>query len=955
MFQSYENSQPPTTSNSFPTTVIPLDDLTVSQTSSKKQPPSSTEKVKSKLSTVTSNSASSKQNNMSNSNSGNSNGKKKDNNQKPIHESDVDMENLPVIQGSFEITKTDADIAQKRSNANQKPASTQSSVTSTLKPFIVSPASTIRIKSHHEKPLAPKSTETTTKTATTRAPVTSTTTMTTTKTATDLHLRETATVGIAKIEKTNIKGSGADEKLKKNFSTSSPILKTLENTFGNDEEENNNSRSDEEEEKELPKLDVSLFTSAPILDEQPWRPIQPVPNQIKSTYPNQITTSTTATPTTISSSNNKNNNEKNIFESPTDSLDIFRSPFKPNPPENVLFRNKFVDPVNDTNDSSVFYQSFYNPNFSAGDLAIEKLGIDTLRPYPLPVNKIDLNENQNSPQFKPLGEDDEIKKNGSSNSKTDKSDDIKINYDEEKFEHLGGGVIAMIAKKPETNDSYSSKVLVVGNVNDTHRREGEIIHHGVVVDNEGENENLKNVTESTANLSDIFQELLDLEGADEALNFTMTDNNKLESRIISDDSIEDISSSTEQQQILTSPSTSTLSSAAVAEKEKLNFMNMKEFIVQMQKNKSSDEVENSSEMEKDDDEDDNADVENKNNDDGGVRAIFGDSKTLTKTTEKSTTTYVEVETLKYTPTSAPITHSTMASLPQLFPEIVHKWEFVNGTSTNSTETSMTKKIFNETLQAVVVENSQTTSPPPSSSLSNSQKQETDFDDFKANRTGDDKPTDLQELSSIFDTLFPKLGMKPIDTASKTPPFAQQNNKLKNNNNNSSRNRTTTKKINSNNTTPISKQRPAANKLSSQTKAHATTTKFPLTTTKSSSTHRKSTSATPATTMKDKLFTSSGSSSEVGVIGEAEVEPVDPTQYDEMLSLATSSTFSRIPSSTTPSLITLLPAKSNSGIRNFNPRLKLASRTSNSQQSSGEQRKIELPKNFVVKTSMTFDA
>lgn len=30
-------------------------------------------------------------------------------------ESDIDMDNLPVIQGSFEITKTDADITQKRS------------------------------------------------------------------------------------------------------------------------------------------------------------------------------------------------------------------------------------------------------------------------------------------------------------------------------------------------------------------------------------------------------------------------------------------------------------------------------------------------------------------------------------------------------------------------------------------------------------------------------------------------------------------------------------------------------------------------------------------------------------------------------------------------------------------------------------------------------------------------
>lgn len=894
--QNYENSQPPSTSNSFPTTVIPLDDLAVSSTSSKKQPSSSTEKTKSKLSTVTSNLTISKQQNTS-SNSGS--GKKKDNNQKPIHESDVDMENLPVIQGSFEITKTDADIAQKRSNANQRPASTQSSVTSTLKPFFITPASTIRIKSH-EKPSAKTSVKSADVTKATTTPA-STTTTTTMRNAELQQKTSTVPTGIAKIEKTN---KVAVESFQHDFSTSSPILKTLQNTF-----------NDNIDDKELPKLDVSLFTSAPVLDEQPWRPIQPVPSQMKSSsFPNQITTTESTMPS---------DNEDNIFESPADSLDIFRSPFKSNSPENVMFRNKFADPVNDTNDSSVFYQSFYNPNFSAGDLAIEKLGIDTLRPYPLPVNKIDLNENQNSPQFKPLGEKregEEIKRNGS-NSNNDNRNDIKINYDEEKFEHLGGGVIA---KKPETNESK-----VVGNVNDAH---GSVPF--VVINNEGANENMmKNVTESTANLSDIFQELLDLEGADDALNFTMTDNNKLESRIISDDSIEDISSSTEQQ-IVTSPSTTTTSA------EKLNFMNMKEFIVQMQRNKSSDEVENSSEMENDDDDEDG----------GGVDTIFGGNDGKAKTTEKSTTTYVEVETLKYTPTSAPITHSTVSS-PQLFPDIVHKWEFVNGTSTNSTESSITKKIFNETLQAVVVENSQTTSPS-SSSFSHSQK--TKIDDFQANRTGDEKPANLQELSSIFDTLVSKLGMKPIDTASKTPPFSQQNSKLKNGAN--SRNRTTTKKMNSksSNTTPISKQRPTTNKFSSQTKAFATTTQVPLTT--KLSTYRKSTTTMSSitshqmTTTKEKLFTSPGSSSEIGVIGEAEVEPVDPTQYDEMLSLATSSTFSRFPSTTTPSLITLLPAKSNSGIRNFNPRLKLAPRTSSS---SGER--IELPKNFVVKTSMTFDA
>ena len=111
--------------------------------------------------------------------------------------------------------------------------------------------------------------------------------------------------------------------------------------------------------KDLPKLDAGLFTSAPILDNEPWRPINPSPDQIKANIPTLTT-------------------EANILTS-TESPDILRSPFNPNPQENVMYRNKFVDPemiypLNETNDS-VFYQSFYKPDFASADLAIEKLGI----------------------------------------------------------------------------------------------------------------------------------------------------------------------------------------------------------------------------------------------------------------------------------------------------------------------------------------------------------------------------------------------------------------------------------------------------------------------------------------------------------------------------------------------------------------------------------------------------
>lgn len=732
-----------------PTTVIPLDDL--SSLSSSKRLSTSTERAKSKLSTATSAAATSKFT---------AGGRRKEN-QKPIHETDVDMENLPVIQGSFEITKTDADIAQKRSDASQRTASTVSLAANTLKPFYISPASSMKIKSSERL---------STTAPTIRANASeSILEMFFQHQQQQLHQKIKEPAVTAKIEKINKNGETSVDK-----STTEPATTTTTTTskpFDYEESQIN---------KDLPKLAPSLFTSPPVLDNEPWRPINPSPSQIKVNFPATLTTEASDSTT-------------------TDSPDDFRGPFNPYPPENVMYRNKFVDPetMYDANDTdSVFYQSFYNPDFSAGDLAIEKLGVADVKPYPLPVNKIDLNENKNVPEFKPL--------------ETGESDDVKMNYDEDKFEHLGGGVIA---KKPEA-------------MNETVEDEAEMM--------------MMNVTEEApTELGDIFQELLDLDEA--ALNLTKSDDNQLESRVAPDD---DDESSTE---IIINTTT-----------ERLNFMNMKDFIVQMQKNKSDE-----------------------------------DDLEMVRTTEKPTTTFVEVETLKYTPAAV-----AAATQPQLFPIKISKWEFVNGTQTNVSEASMTRKVFNETLQAVVVENSQT-SPPHASR----------FDDLKANRTID--KANLQQLSSIFDTLAAKLGIKPIDLASKSPPFSQHN-KLKNNSN-----RTTTKRTKLASTTPISRQRPTTTKLSATTKL---------------------TTARPTTKMEAATVESS---SEV-MVGQAEVEPVDPTKYEEILSLISSSPVTRI-ASTTPSLVTLLPVKSNSGIRNFNPRIKLPAHE--------ENRKLEA----VVKASMSFDA
>lgn len=750
------------------------------------------------------------------------------------------MENLPVIQGSFEITKTDADIAQKRPTASLTP--------NTLKPFFISPASSIKIKSSERQ-----------------STIMPTTKATGNENILEMFLQHQNQQIIqktkeppvtAKIEKTNKNGETTITKAHPIKTTESPKSTETIVTFTSSPSSSSSTTTEYKTtpqdfsesliNKDLPKLDASLFASIPILDNEPWRPINPSPSQIKANFPTLTT-------------------EVNVNTS-TESPDIIRSPFHPNPPENVMYRSKFVDPdlmypLNDTNDSdSVFYQSFYNPDFSAGDLAIEKLGISDVRPYPLPVNKIDLNENQSVPQFKPL-----------SPSETMEAENIKMNYDEDKFEHLGGGVIA---KRPDEKETSTMS----GNTNDTL----EIIHD-YDEDNESEVDKMKNVTEAPTNLGDIFEELLNLDEASEALSFNKTEDNKLESRIAPDDSLEDFSAA---EPIMTTT-------------ERLNFMNMKDFIVQLQKNKSNEEGESSSEL-------------------SSFEMISGSSM---RTTEKPTTTFVEVETLKYTPPAVTVTQTT-ATQPQLFP-ILSKWEFVNGTQVNTTELSMTKKVFNETLQAVIVENSQTTPPHHASR----------FDDLKVNRTVD--KANLQQLSSIFDTLAAKLGIKPIDVASKMPPFSQQN-KMKNSNRTRTASTPTTKKTSSkiSSTTPINRLRPTTTRLS-QTKA---TTRAP---TRKLSTARTTTQA-EMTTSESNFYESSSES----MIGQAEVEPVDPTKYDEILSLISSSPVTRF-SSTTPSLVTLLPVKSNSGIRNFNPRVRLPSRP----QSLDEKRNLET----VVKASMSFDS
>lgn len=874
----------------MPTTVIPLDDL---QMSTRKVNGTLAEKSKLKTSTQTPYSTK-------------SGGIKPKITPKPLQESDIDTENLPVIQGSFEITKTDADIAQKRANA--RPASTASLTPNTLKPFYISPASSIKVKSSGH------STSSSTTAAQIVKKIITTTTMASTTAKADnivemflqhqKNLQKQQKVKespvTAKIEKTNKSGetikAAAGETVTESIMAASTTLQMTtnaphENVGSSDIESQINN-------KDLPKLDVSLFTSAPILDNEPWRPINPSAEQVKTQHLPTAAHTSESTLSTLSSSLSTE-------------MPPYRSPFNPKPIENVIYRNKFVDPdatypVKDSGES-ISYQSFYNPDFSAGSLEIEKLGIADVKPYPLPVNKIDVSEEVNNPeQSSPMEKLNDNKKL--------MIDTSNVNYDENKFEHLGGGVIA---KKHDNSTSASTSTSVTNSPTtiSSNVLEDDIMQSNMNATNDvaaaqSGVQMTKNDTDTDTSLDDFFQELLDNNNV--TLNKTQDD--VLESRIVSDD--EDGENDDDDNDAYDEVASSDGGDEKIlTTTQKLNFLNMKNFIMQMKHNKSS-SSENSSEI-----------FDETTTYKAPLSTLTFEIATATTTafndvgaftTIKPTTTFVEVDTVKYTP--SPFVKSTTSSgsiisEPQLFPSI-SKWEFVNGTRTNnSSEVSLTKKVFNETLQAVIVENSQTTSHV------------THLDDLKANQTVD--KGNLQQLSSIFDTLAAKLGIKP-DVSSKVPPFSQYTqNKIKQNANNNNQLRTTTVTV------------PRKN-LGSTTKQYVTRT----TTKTSKKSPTPMTSTTQAVTKVSSDPTRGYELSSETVMGQAEVEAVDPTQYEEILSLA-SSPITRKFMSTTPSLVTLMPVKSNSGIRNFNPRLKI---TSNSQTSS-ETRNLET----VVKASMSFDS
>ncbi|XP_053676513.1 mucin-5AC [Anopheles nili] len=954
-------------------------------------------------------------------------------------ESDIDMDNLPVIQGSFEITKTDADITQKRTGGGHStdPTGKVPPAPSTLKPFAISPAqitvrggdktrpaenikavvaspgagggedekpstggygpgsrfdrptgtggmkskyetatakiekmdkhgaTTKKIKTTSLKPPTPggggsrratstvglggRSTTTTRPSSTSTVAPTTTMTTTTTTTTTTARTTLVGRVGVSSLgtsraptqiasttnrlttlryqvlasqgasnEPSSVSGwedvdedNGADEDdedgdedgpefeqdedaLLGSYgadqhlpviasddegSTNGTLLGTIFQAIINDSIPEEYASTDRRriggrpELDSIPKLDVNLFTSAPVLDKQPWQPINP------SSGPGQ-------------------QQQQQQQPAMVDQRTGLPARKKASLAEEILYRNRPSDiesvlAYTENPNGQVYYQSYTNPSFGSSTLGIEPLGVADVRPYPLPVDKI---HEEAIPDFKYL-----------TPTAVDASEQLlNLTLDEQKFEHLGDGVIAKkpdqsvsVGREPlvtteQTGDGTTFEVPVLGEGLPSDETSTEVYYYVGTTEPVSVGE-FNGTLDGVEMLPDVAMDLESRNDPEESEQVTTTTGAPVTVEMTQDELEQLLGITTTLQ---TTGTGSGSSSEEIQREDALMTSTTEEAI-----SASSEEV--------------------------------TDEMILTTTTERTSspnlrrtsTTYVEVETLQYTPSSTAPSTSTM---PELFP--ITKWEFVNGTRRTTAEKPPTRKVFNETLQALVVENVQ-----PDGTTAMPRVPVVNLEALKSTRPN---ATNLQNLSDIFDRLASKLGINP-EVSSKMPPFSSLL-KIKTQNRNSV-NRTGTTGTRPRITTTTTTTTRPKRKKTRPTATRRTTTTTTTTTTTSMAPEVAFPETTPMarvipTIINDEiddvvpvmLETSSDMlSAEQAVVGQAEVEVIDPNRYEEMLSsMALAAGQGGKPSAVgtatmaPPSaLVTLLPVKSNSGIRNFRPKTK----------------------------------
>lgn len=285
---------------------------------------------------------------------------------KDLDEPEIDTENIPVVQGSFgsfQITKTEADITENKQSS-----------------------SPTRHDSH--KPLSSTKTSTTTKSPTTKSTfVRSSTTTKRVPTSTPKSRPFTIKSTL------NVK-QRTEPTSKIDITTSKPIIPTtsistttLQTTTNNVSQILLDLLTNENHYKDIPKIDT-LFTVPHVIDNEPWRPI---------TKPYYETTSSTVPPIEKEVINEQNAEDRIGVAEVVEDTSILESILTPIPP--VAHREKpsrkpgglfNIDPnlAADVYVPSPVYTSFTLPTFAPPMKDMETLGSNYPKPHPIPVDKI---------------------------------------------------------------------------------------------------------------------------------------------------------------------------------------------------------------------------------------------------------------------------------------------------------------------------------------------------------------------------------------------------------------------------------------------------------------------------------------------------------------------------------------------------------------------------------------
>ncbi|KAL7732018.1 hypothetical protein ACLKA6_015781 [Drosophila palustris] len=686
----------------------------------------------------------------------------------PDDEPDIDVENAPVIQGSFEgsfeITKTDADIARKKATP------TRSYQSSSLPPKTISVTPySLRVKP--KKPGIEKLT-----------------------THDNNHDNNNIDHHHNYHSSTNSSSSSSSTTPSTTSTTNYPSLAPPSSTVV------------------VPKLDANLFTTFPILDTQPWRPIhREVPELLPGpppAFPTKTLPGMGVVPATTPTVNH-------IPQRRIDEMELPFIPDNPTPPAAAMpamtvtmepfmsmsgYGKRKTQDASQQEQDMLFYHNFGNPVFLPGTENIERLGGALVEAHPLPVPLID---DVLIPPFRPI------------NPTLGGMNKLQFNIDgnNERFEHLGGGVIAK--KQENATQQLEGKTKEAEAEAEEQAKESSTASSltGPTTPLKIELENtptsappaaasLKPTENSVLadTIGEFFMELLNLPKED---NSTTTTPEPIESRIEPEEAELEEEVNVESQ--------------LHSNQAKPNFMNLKEIILQR-------------------------------------NTPIPDSTTTTTTTT-STPVPSTTKRQRIRPSSE---KPTMLDDSNLFPSH-SKWEFVNSSAPlNFGYNGNMRKVFNKTLQAWVSEDVEKT-------------ENLTLHDIK---TRINNASNIQDISLIFDTLASKLGITP-SASTKFPPFSP--NKLKHSPRNETKNFIEL---------PLQQREPFIKPMSS--------------------------------------FMDDGSSEVLGaaipVVGEAEVEVIDPLKYEELLKTSQFAVESTS-TSTEPSahrLVTLLPVRSNSGIRTYKP-------------------------------------